>query len=60
MTKMPKGLASVREEEEFSDYNQSNSSNLSSPLNRTGNASLQAFQILQQTGKKPGKWLKFG
>ncbi|KAI6177760.1 Protein bicaudal C-like protein 1 [Aphelenchoides bicaudatus] len=53
MTKMPKGLASVREEEEFSDYNQSNSSNLSSPLNRTGNAPLQAFQLLQQTGKKP-------
>ncbi|KAI6229221.1 Protein bicaudal C-like protein 1 [Aphelenchoides besseyi] len=31
-----KVLASVREEEELSDYNQSNSSNTSSPLNRTG------------------------
>ncbi|KAI6226364.1 Protein bicaudal C-like protein 1 [Aphelenchoides fujianensis] len=31
-----KALASVREEEELSDYNHSNSSNTSSPLDRTG------------------------
>lgn len=52
LTKIPKGLASVREEEELSDYNQSNSSNLSSSLNRTANA---PFQFLQQNTKKPGK-----
>jgi hypothetical protein len=46
INKVPKGLACVKEEEEFSDYNQSNISNLSSSLNRTANTQFQ-------TNKKP-------